>query len=382
MDHGLYTYLILFDLSSAFDTLNHDILSTRLNELGIHVQVHAWFMAYISHRTSQIKINSLLSLPFTNSYGVPQGSVLGPLLFIIYITPLKSIFSRYPSIHYHLYADDLQIYLSFAPNTDPSPHLSALKNCISEIVNWFSNNSLSLNTSKTNSILFSKASPLSSIIDQIKSLSIPLSNSVSSLGISFDSSLSFSNHISSIIRSANYHLYNISKSRNKFTFILTKSLISSLVFSRLSYCISLLHHITVRQMNRFDAIQRRAVRTLYKLNYSDNTSIPQLMNTLGWLRFRYLSRYRLLCIAHKAIYAKSPTYLSDIVSMVPHDRSRRTHHTHLLSSPKSNSSFGDTAFALAAPKYWNELPHKLRCITDFNIFKKSLFSHYMSLSLL
>ena len=74
---------------------------------------------------------------------------MGPLLFIIYITPLKYIFFRYPSIHYHLYADDFQIYLSFAPNTDPSLHISALKNYIWKIVNWFSSNYLSLKTSKT-----------------------------------------------------------------------------------------------------------------------------------------------------------------------------------------------------------------------------------------
>ena len=82
-------YLILLNLSSAFDTLDYNILSIGLNEISIHGQIHSWFMYFVSSRTSLVKINSSLSPPYFNIDCVPQGSVLGPIFFIIYIIPIK-----------------------------------------------------------------------------------------------------------------------------------------------------------------------------------------------------------------------------------------------------------------------------------------------------
>ena len=117
---------MLLDLSSAFDTLNHDILALRLNEIGIHGQVYSWFTSFFSLRSSSVKINSSFSTPFISTHGdIPQGSVLGPLLFIIYILPIQSIFRKYPYIHYHLFADDLHIYTFF-----PFPVTPTQFNCL------------------------------------------------------------------------------------------------------------------------------------------------------------------------------------------------------------------------------------------------------------
>ena len=113
IDNKATCYLVLVYLSSDFDTLDHNILSIRLNEIGIHGQVHSWFMYFVSSRISSVKINSSLYPPYFNIHGVPQGYVIGPIFFIIYILPIKSIFHKYPNINYHLYADDLQIYSHF-----------------------------------------------------------------------------------------------------------------------------------------------------------------------------------------------------------------------------------------------------------------------------
>ena len=89
------------------------MLSIGLNEIGIHGLVHSWFMYFFSSRTYSVKINSSLSPPYVNIHGVPPGSVLCLILFIIYILPIKSIFHKYYNINYHIYADNLQIYSHF-----------------------------------------------------------------------------------------------------------------------------------------------------------------------------------------------------------------------------------------------------------------------------
>ena len=153
-------------------------------------------MSFFSSRTSSVKINSSLSLPYVNIYGVPQGSVLGPILFIIYILPIKSIFHKYPIIHYHLYADDLQIYTSFPSDSDLIQ--MSMFNCITDFTEWLSHDSLSLNMTKTDTIIFSRPSSPLSITHPFFLLFLPTSESITTIGFTLTSHLDYSPHINNI----------------------------------------------------------------------------------------------------------------------------------------------------------------------------------------
>ena len=140
--------VILLDFSSAFDTINHDILLKRLeHKLGIYDQALKWFQSYLLGRSHRVIIGNERSSTHSLTQGVPQGSVLGPILFTLYISPLESIIDRF-HIQKMFYADDTQLYVSFKKSNDFDPTTEIL-NCIHAIKEWSQLNSLKLNSSKT-----------------------------------------------------------------------------------------------------------------------------------------------------------------------------------------------------------------------------------------
>jgi len=140
--------LCLLDLSAAFDTTDHNSLLTRLSSwFNIHGTALNWFRSYLSSRCFRVKCNSDFSSQHTCLCCVLQGSVLGPLLFVMYTTPLSTLVSSF-SLNHHLYADDTQLYLSFHPS-DFHSNISHLQNALQQISSWMTTNLFTLNSSKT-----------------------------------------------------------------------------------------------------------------------------------------------------------------------------------------------------------------------------------------
>ncbi len=145
-------------MTAAFDTVSHEILLDRLVSIGITGTPVSWFRSYLSGRTQCIQLKCFRSRTSTDTTGVPQGSILGPLLFIIYILPLGYILRKY-GVHFHCYADDNQLYLSAKPTGYfPPPSLSS---CLDEIKHCLSANFLKLNGNKTEALLIGTRSVLS-----------------------------------------------------------------------------------------------------------------------------------------------------------------------------------------------------------------------------
>ena len=152
------TLLVLLELSAAFDTVNHDILLSRLqSNIGIGWSVLSWFESYLCGRSQRIFVNGSVSNKFHLHCGVPQGSCLGPLLFNIYASEIFDIVNRHlPDVH--CYADDTQLYLSFSPTNlanQQEATINAMESCIRDIKSWMCSDKLKLNDDKTEFIIIS-----------------------------------------------------------------------------------------------------------------------------------------------------------------------------------------------------------------------------------
>src|SRR5438876_6007205 len=186
----LYFFL---DLSAALDTIDHNILLSRLtSNFGVSGSALSLISSYLSNRSQSVSIQSHLSPSAPISTGVPQGSVLGPLLFCLYTTPLTYLFSNSP-VSYHFYADDTQLYISFS-SSDSLSHLSILSSTLDSVFDWFTSNRLSVNPSKTEFLLIGtpqQHSKLTSSTLTFQGTSLSTVSSCCNLGVILDNDLSF-----------------------------------------------------------------------------------------------------------------------------------------------------------------------------------------------
>ena len=204
LDRKNGTALVMNDLSAAFDTIDHHILLHRLrHRYGVSGATLKWIQSYLTDRCQRVCLNDEYSPRFVLSTGVPQGSVLGPLLFSLYIQPIIRNIIRKHGLTFHHYADDLQLYAHFEYNDQYiSVCLERLRICIIDIQEWFKANKLVMNVNKTEYIPF-----IPKRYDSlVATCSIPASTHVTNLGVNLDRHYTMSQQVSKIVQSSTYKL--------------------------------------------------------------------------------------------------------------------------------------------------------------------------------
>lgn len=373
MDNGKCTIILLLDLSAAFDTVDHDrLLYILFHELGLRDAVLMWFESYLLHRQQAVDIDGDLSDFLDTPYGVPQGSVLGPILFNIYVRSLINTLNQ-AGFEAHGYADDHQSFKVFSIEFQYEAIRVAVPKCLDIIAHWMKASFLKLNSSKSQVIIFTPKHLSSQVhIHQIKlrnGCSIPVSTMVHNLGVVFDSELTFGPQINSICSVSYKLLRNLASVRKFLDPNDLRLLVQSIIISRIDNCNSLLYGILARNIDKLQKLQNSCARLIYSKKKRDHAT--PLLHELHWLPIKQRIVFKLLLLVFKFYQDIVPVYIKNLLTISTRDNSK-------LIVPRANTPYGDRAFEICAPRLWNALPSSIRNSDTLSYFRSHLKHHLFS----
>ena len=368
------TISVFLDLSKAFDTIDHTILIKKLEFYGIRGQPLNWFRSYLSDRKQFVHYQNSNSGQQNMSCGVPQGSVLGPLLFIIYTNDLPACLDNTKSI---LFADDTTIYMS-NKNID---HLYQLVNAdLNRLNDWFKANKLSLNVGKTNFMLISNLRNVKNNkhVLKIGDSVIERKQCVKFLGVYIDEHLAWHEHIQACKSKLISALYAICRVKYIVPTESLDALYYSLAYPHLSYGIALWGATYATHMNKLVVLQKKILRALTHAGYNEHTH-PLFVKT-GILKLNDIYTLEVAKFMHKYINNSLPEALSDtfIHTNSIHEHFTRQHHS--LRPPKYRLSISYRSILCKGPIVWNSIPSPLqnehRKVVFIKTLKKKILREY------
>ena len=371
MDKNEYSIGIFIDLAKAFDTINHDILIRKLAHYGIRGIALNWFISYLHNRSQYVYLDKYSSMRKQITIGVPQGSVLGPLLFIIYINDIVVCSNLLKPL---LFADDTNLFYS-DKNIE---HLRiTVEEELDKLSTWFRINRLSLNVSKTNFILFGKKPVPAHFEITIDKLPIARVDCIKFLGVLVDSRLSWSAHIDYIATKIAKSLGAINRIKTILPRKLLITLYYSMVYPYLNYCCIVWGGACPTILSKLIILQKRAIRILSHAPSRMTHSNPLFIN-LSLLKFDdiYLLRTAEFMFNHfnNALPPSCSKYL-------PVANPVRTHDTRqlLIYRPAfARSNVRLNSISVRGPKIWNLLPLSITSSLPLSVFKRTLTAHLLS----
>ena len=380
IDKKLITVLVLFDFSKAFDRVNHTILLDKLKKLNFSCSVLNWFHSYLVNRYQAVRDSrGNLSTWATVTTGVPQGSVLGPLLFSLYILDLPNCLKH---TNYMLYADDLQIYRSCSPH-EIDEAVSKINEDINRITEWATRHDFILNTTKTKAIIIGShrmirnvnLTTTTNIV--VNGVSIPYSSNVHNLGITLTANLSWDCHVNNISNKIHSILYQLKVHKYLLPFNTRKTLISSLIFSVIDYCCLVYNDLNEESNLKLHRALNSCVRFIFDLRR--DVHITPYYKQLRWLNVKYRREYLLGSFLFVLFKNKSPRYLYDLFHSCPSVSAMYTRSDpNMLYFPRHRTTVYSKSFLVTACRIWNEIPSDIKTYTSVKTFKIKYYDYLLS----
>ena len=366
---GDITIMVSLDFSKAFDCVVHEILLAKMASLNFSETSIKWFNSYLRERKHRVKNSAGFSKWRDIECGVPQGSVLGPLLYSLYIYDIKNCLKH---CQYHIYADDVQLYLR-CKSYDLKRAVQLINSDLQNLFAWSTEHGLKLNPSKSTAIIFRpKNLTLENVpVIHINNVEIPYSDYVKNLGLTFDCNLNWSKHVSSVCQRVHYALHRLYKFRSLTPIATRIRLVNSLIlplfdYSAVAYC-----NLDSSCLDRLQVAQNNCVRYIYNLKKRDR--ITHFYSKLGWLKIRERHDLQILTYCHKILHGFAPAYLSGMLILMGSVRERSSRsHPYFLQAPLVGRDAPEKSFSVTAYRLWNSLKPDICKTKNTATFRKNV----------
>ena len=373
MDNGNVNIAVLLDLKKAFDVVDHEILLKKLNIYGCNDSTLCFFKSYLSGRTQQVKIGNTKSKKLYVCYGVPQGSILGPLLFILYINDLPLYIKNSAS---DMYADDTTIHLC---GRDLKTLECKMQADLFEIQKWCDNNNMFINCNKTKCMVIGTRQncnarandPVLYINDNI------LQNSPCEklLGVKIDSHLCWGKQVDLVCSKISSRIYLLSKIKKFLNLESRKLYYSGFILPLMDYCCVIWGNCYTENLNRILKLQKRAARLI--LDADPLAPSAPLFQKLGWMRIEDRILYHKCILIFKCLQNNAPSYLKEKISLVSENNPYQLRNVINgdLKVPMVRNELYKKSFSYSGPYIWNNLPNSIRSVKTISAFKEKLKHH-------
>ena len=362
-----FTVGVFIDLSKAFDTIQHGLLLKKMERYGVRGTANEWLKSYLSDRLQYVNMNSIDSQKKSITYGVPQGSVLGPKLFIMYINDVCEILSRMSCV---LFADDTSLCCS---GTDLDQLLDTVQEELSVLKKWFDVNKLSLNISKTKFIIFGNRPIKSGVKIKIDDVEIERVFETKFLGVIIDNKLNWKSHINYIrtkISKTIAIMYRIKPFLDQNSLHM---LYSSLVLPYISYCVEVWGNNYKTVIQPIFILQKKAIRIASHSDYYAPSN--PLFLQLHTLKLQDLVDLNTAIIMYKAKNELLPTCIQELFHARESQYNLRGVAIFQGTNVRINNK--ERCVSVRGVKLWNRLDEDLKNCTSIKVFKRMYKSNIM-----